>query len=1147
MVQQEFHLGHTKLVDSASFRDIGFAMGRDLMFRPAHDNGHKCAYYNAQNYFALTQCDGRGAGPKRFTPICGRNLNKGFPNTTCWSNNRFHLFLLHTIAFGSHHAHEVCSNLGGSVLRDDYHELKCVQSLLSEPQQSHTLHSPEPPSPARDNLEIHVYNSSSSNRDGEGCPYMNMSSGAVVVRPCNLARPVVCKITPNYPQGYDSRSIRGSNGHSEIDCKPGLHRHCASPPCVNGLSPARTSGQGRARVWSNLFTCEKTAGACRIHAPANGSAYPLHSTIGVDSLVHYQCNIGFTLVGASRASCLPTEQLSDAVPVCEPTKCVIQTPEFGRTWPAVKAVDADEHVTFECFQGYRAIGARSLQCQFSGEFDSPPPVCQSTSTKCAIHAPQFGNVRPSNSHVESGEDVSYTCELEYRLVGNNKATCNNSRLSASPPTCQATKCAIEAPEFGNVNPSRSHVGSGDKVYYSCKLGFRMVGSNRSTCHLGELSASPPICQGPTFPAGYDSSNTIIDPVRGTFRCAEGSHEQCEQPPCAGGERNNPLQAINVDGRQVWSNLPHCQDSFEWQSCSEKTQIWISPPGSQHKNWKNAEMLCQERGGDLIDITQVEGCTSKLARFTDGFHIGVTTLVSAASFRSLGDNLKSVNVSEYPLTTKCAYVNLGSSKDTTPRSTLCDSSKQAADGDGATLKLFRPVCARPVGTPAIARSCWSGGHLRQYVFHSIAFGANHAEELCNRADGVPARHIADELGCIQQLVDNSILRDNGVNDLRIHVTDRNGHRSGHRCPYLNLPDKSIQYRACDKAQPVVCVRTPAFPDDYDLTHVVKDYGRSTFRCRDGYIGNCDTANCAGGRANISAVTSWLEDRSEIWSNLPTCKPMREISGFCESDSQIGKYIYHASVADHDAAQAVCAEYGTFHYSRPSAGECASDLVSNSVALKGHITPNLMLHSATVLLNGSCAFRNLTSDSRTFGACNLTQPVVCGIFPLFPAHYAADLVEWDFETSAFLCVDGFHTSCNRRPCAPGSQITPATFAKQDGGSVVWSNLPTCRRNPIHKTCGQFNLTVHFGELPSPHSRVHCVSEAKVLMVLKRHRRLERRFLCYRDLMLKIRNLGVGTLHILTKKKEVHSETLEDTASATPSGGVAYICTGETSNRA
>ena len=76
MVQQEFHLGHTKLVDSASFRDIGFAMGRDLMFRPAHDNGHKCAYYNAQNYFALTQCDGRGAGPKRFTPICGRNLSK---------------------------------------------------------------------------------------------------------------------------------------------------------------------------------------------------------------------------------------------------------------------------------------------------------------------------------------------------------------------------------------------------------------------------------------------------------------------------------------------------------------------------------------------------------------------------------------------------------------------------------------------------------------------------------------------------------------------------------------------------------------------------------------------------------------------------------------------------------------------------------------------------------------------------------------------------------------------------------------------------------------------------------------------------------------------------------------------------------------
>ena len=71
-----------------------------------------------------------------------------------------------------------------------------------------------------------------------------------------------------------------------------------------------------------------------------------------------------------------------------------------------------------------------------------------------------------------------------------------------------------------------------------------------------------------------------------------------------------------------------------------------------------------------------------------------------------------------------------------------------------------------------------------------------------------------------------------------------------------------------------VTAPAFPDDYDLTHVVKDYGRSTFRCRDGYIGNCDTANCAGGRANTSAVTSWLEDRSEIWSNLPTCKPMRK---------------------------------------------------------------------------------------------------------------------------------------------------------------------------------------------------------------------------------------------------------------------------------
>ncbi|XP_019614494.1 PREDICTED: uncharacterized protein LOC109462395 [Branchiostoma belcheri] len=151
--------------------------------------------------------------------------------------------------------------------------------------------------------------------------------------------------------------------------------------------------------------------------------------------------------------------------------------------------DFGDDVTFTCNTGYNLVGASSLICQSDLSWSGSPPTC--SIVQCPVlAAPDNGGKTGGSSYQDV---VTFSCNLGYDLVGSSSVTCQaDATWSGSAPTCTRVQCPVaSSPVNGDSSGSNFYQ---DVVQFTCDPGYDLVGDSSSTCQADRTwSSNTPSC------------------------------------------------------------------------------------------------------------------------------------------------------------------------------------------------------------------------------------------------------------------------------------------------------------------------------------------------------------------------------------------------------------------------------------------------------------------------------------------------------------------------------------------------------------------------------------------------------------------------------------------------------------------------------
>ncbi|XP_019639662.1 PREDICTED: uncharacterized protein LOC109481527 [Branchiostoma belcheri] len=171
----------------------------------------------------------------------------------------------------------------------------------------------------------------------------------------------------------------------------------------------------------------------------------------------------------------------------------------GQITPTGGGYCSGNEIQFSCDPGYEVIGNSSATCQKDGSWDRGIPTCQRI---CCDNTTRIknGQIRVNEDYC-SGSSIEFTCDTGYELDGKNYAVCQRDKnWDREIPTCQRVCCDnITEIMHGEViiNATDGHC-YGKDIRFSCNPGYELVGSYSVTCQEdGNWGPEIPTCQLPT--------------------------------------------------------------------------------------------------------------------------------------------------------------------------------------------------------------------------------------------------------------------------------------------------------------------------------------------------------------------------------------------------------------------------------------------------------------------------------------------------------------------------------------------------------------------------------------------------------------------------------------------------------------------------
>ncbi|KAL3867863.1 hypothetical protein ACJMK2_040709 [Sinanodonta woodiana] len=305
---------------------------------------------------------------------------------------------------------------------------------------------------------------------------------------CEIVNCPPPKLTNGFPSGFQT----GFGTTITFTCKKGYR--------LDGSSIRTCQASG---LWSGEEPVCIRLDCGKLQPPVNGQVLVLRGKAS------YQCYDGFYLVGLQERECQDDQTWSGQDPLCEPKPCEYATDEpFPNGSLNYTSLTFGSYITYLCNEGYERIGNRQRECLIDGTWSGSLPRCQKVS--CNVEF-LFTNGVILGDDYTYGAEITYKCNIGYRLIGESVRRCLATRVfSGFQPTCEIIRCPIP-PEIDYGTIKRDTNSYGSSVVYSCIIGFEIVGESTLTClESGKWSSDFPSCIkihcGP--PAHIENGRTI---------------------------------------------------------------------------------------------------------------------------------------------------------------------------------------------------------------------------------------------------------------------------------------------------------------------------------------------------------------------------------------------------------------------------------------------------------------------------------------------------------------------------------------------------------------------------------------------------------------------------------------------------------------
>uniref|UniRef100_A0A8C2HQA1 CUB and Sushi multiple domains 3a n=1 Tax=Cyprinus carpio TaxID=7962 RepID=A0A8C2HQA1_CYPCA len=239
----------------------------------------------------------------------------------------------------------------------------------------------------------------------------------------------------------------------------------------------------------------------------------------LNDVVSFSCNMGYVMEGPSRAQCQANRQWSQPPPTCKVVNC--SDPGIPANSIRQSKIEHGNFtfgtvVFYDCNPGYYLVGSPVLTCQPTGQLDKPLPEC--IVVDCG-HPGSPPNGVLSGDKFTFGATVRYSCTGGRQLKGESSRTCQlNGHWSAPMPFCSGDSSGTcgdpGTPSHGSRDESDFRIRS--KVHFSCSVGYELFGSaerifSTITCTgNGTWNAPVPFCKAVTCTAPAPISNGLLE-------------------------------------------------------------------------------------------------------------------------------------------------------------------------------------------------------------------------------------------------------------------------------------------------------------------------------------------------------------------------------------------------------------------------------------------------------------------------------------------------------------------------------------------------------------------------------------------------------------------------------------------------------------
>ena len=356
-----------------------------------------------------------------------------------------------------------------------------------------------------------------------------------------------------------------------------------------------------------------------------------------ESIVQYECVGGFELESGNLSrECSWDGRWSGTSPVCLPAaEC--PEPDLVHGFVASTAGDRSvvQHVVdvnrfvagvvvdFDCEEGFRLVGERTVACLDNSTWSSALPTC----VRVGCPQPSVNNsILVAPNGFAYGFRVLIECEQGFELVGSSEASCrSDGSWSTAMPECRQLVCEEPASEAEleidvvSTPNDRYRYPVGVVVGFRCKDGYTLDGESNATCRedqswsavspaCAEVSCSPPL----TEPKDNNTSPRI-DNYEDAYRYGETISFSCP----------------GDEYRLLGSSELVCDDRGRWNGSVPSCQLLRCPP----MNAENGKIVATS--GTSLPYNAV-GSRVRV-RCDDGYRVSSTAATAACALNGSWSN------------------------------------------------------------------------------------------------------------------------------------------------------------------------------------------------------------------------------------------------------------------------------------------------------------------------------------------------------------------------------------------------------------------------------------------------------------------------------------------------------------------------------